>query len=175
MKKNKNPPDNTGKKYLTDLTPKMRRFIDEYCSKYGEIPASSCAIAAGYSRDTAHAKANELLDYKKYPQVRMEIDMRLAESRDVWKIDRDKSMAHLFKIGQEARAKGNLGVAAKCEELRGKLAGLYIERNLTLTKELSKEDVEEKMKQIFPDKESFLQGQQDLMTDLFPENKDEKD
>ena len=47
--KNKIPPDNTGKKYLTELTPKQRKFIDVYCSKYGEISATACAIAAGYS------------------------------------------------------------------------------------------------------------------------------
>ena len=69
MKKNKTPPDNTGKKYLTELTPKQRKFIDVYCSKYGEITGTACAIAAGYSRDSAHTKASELLDYRKYPQV----------------------------------------------------------------------------------------------------------
>jgi len=118
MKKNRTPPDNTGKKYLTELTPKQRKFIDVYCSKYGEISATACAIAAGYSRDSAHTKASELLDYRKYPQVRTEIDLRLAHSRELWSISRDKSMAHLFKIGEEAKKKGNLGVAAKCEELR---------------------------------------------------------
>ena len=132
MKKNKIPPDNTGKKYLTELTPKQRKFIDVYCSKYGEISATACAIAAGYSRDSAHTKASELLDYRKYPQVRTEIDLRLAHSRELWSITRDKSMAHLFKIGEEARKKGNLGVAAKCEELRGKLGGLYIEKLHTM-------------------------------------------
>ena len=73
--KNKIPPDNTGKKYLTELTPKQRKFIDVYCSKYGEITGTACAIAAGYSRDSAHTKASELLDYRKYPQVRTEIDL----------------------------------------------------------------------------------------------------
>ena len=43
MKKNKTPPDNTGKKYLTELTPKQRKFIDVYCSKYGEITVPQLA------------------------------------------------------------------------------------------------------------------------------------
>ena len=173
MKKVKNiPPNNTGKKYLTELTHKQRKFIDVYCSRYGEISATACAIAAGYSRDSAHTKASELLDFRKYPHVRTEIDLRLAHSRELWSISRDKSMAHLFKIGEEAKKKGNLGVAAKCEELRGKLGGLYIEKLHTLheNKELSENDINNKIKHIFPDRESFLEGQEQLAKDLFPDD-----
>ena len=176
MKKNKTPPDNTGKKYLTELTPKQRKFIDVYCSKYGEISATACAIAAGYSRDSAHTKASELLDYRKYPQVRTEIDLRLAHSRELWSISRDKSMAHLFKIGEEAKKKGNLGVAAKCEELRGKLGGLYIEKLHTLheNRELTEEELNEKIKKIFPTKVDYIKGQNSLFNELYKEE-DESD
>ena len=173
MKKNKTPPDNTGKKYLTELTPKQRKFIDVYCSKYGEISATACAIAAGYSRDSAHTKASELLDFRKYPQVRMEIDLRLAHSRELWSISRDKSMAHLFKIGEEAKKKGNLGVAAKCEELRGKLGGLYIEKLHTLNenRELSEDELNEKIRKIFPTKVDFVKGSKSMIEGLYEENK----
>ena len=176
--KNKIPPDNTGKKYLTELTPKQRKFIDVYCSKYGEITGTACAIAAGYSRDSAHTKASELLDYRKYPQVRTEIDLRLAHSRELWSISRDKSMAHLFKIGEEAKKKGNLGVAAKCEELRGKLGGLYIEKLHTLheNRELTEEELNEKIKKIFPTKVDFIKGQKSLFDGLYEEvTKPDKD
>ena len=171
MKKTKIPPDNTGKKYLTELTPKQRKFIDVYCSKYGEISATACAIAAGYSRDSAHTKASELLDFRKYPQVRMEIDLRLAHSRELWSITRDKSMAHLFKIGEEARKKGNLGVAAKCEELRGKLGGLYIEKLHTLheNRELSEDELNEKIRKIFPTRTDFIKGSQSMIEGLYEE------
>ena len=174
MKKNKTPPDNTGKKYLTELTPKQRRFIDVYCSKYGEISATACAIAAGYSRDSAHTKASELLDFRKYPQVRMEIDLRLAHSRELWSISRDKSMAHLFKIGEEAKKKGNLGVAAKCEELRGKLGGLYIEKLHTLheNRELSEDELNEKIRKIFPTRTDFLKGSKSMIEGLYEEDEE---
>jgi len=174
MKKNKTPPDNTGKKYLTELTPKQRKFIDVYCSKYGEISATACAIAAGYSRDSAHTKASELLDFRKYPQVRMEIDLRLAHSRELWSISRDKSMAHLFKIGEEAKKKGNLGVAAKCEELRGKLGGLYIEKLHTLNenRELSEDELNEKIRKIFPTRTDFLKGSKSMIEGLYEEDKE---
>ena len=174
MKKNKTPPDNTGKKYLTELTPKQRKFIDVYCSKYGEISATACAIAAGYSRDSAHTKASELLDFRKYPQVRMEIDLRLAHSRELWSISRDKSMAHLFKIGEEAKKKGNLGVAAKCDELRGKLGGLYIEKLHTLNenRELSEDELNEKIRKIFPTRTDFLKGSKSMIEGLYEEDKE---
>ena len=41
---NKNPPDNTGKKYnVSEFTPKQEKFIDIYCSKYGKYSAAECA------------------------------------------------------------------------------------------------------------------------------------
>lgn len=177
MKKNRTPPNNTGKKYLTELTPKQRKFIDVYCSKYGEISATACAIAAGYSRDSAHTKASELLDYRKYPQVRTEIDLRLAHSRELWSISRDKSMAHLFKIGEEAKKKGNLGVAAKCEELRGKLGGLYIEKLHTLheNRELSEEEIDEKLRKIFPTKRDYIEGSRNMLESLYEDEGSKKD
>ena len=61
--KNKLPPDNTGKKYLTELTAKQRKFTDLYCSKYGELSASDCARLAGYEADSSHSRATELLDW----------------------------------------------------------------------------------------------------------------
>ena len=48
--KKKTPPDNTGKKYDLTITDKQIKFIDLYCSKYGELSATDCAIRAGYSR-----------------------------------------------------------------------------------------------------------------------------
>ena len=43
------PPDNTGKKYITKITPKQQKFIDLYTSKYGNI-ATECAIRADMKR-----------------------------------------------------------------------------------------------------------------------------
>ena len=102
MKNKKIPPDNTGKKYLTELTSKQRKFIDLYCSKFGEWSGTHVAIAAGYEKSSAHTRASELLDWRKYPQVVKEIDKRLADFRDLWSIDKEKSMAALFKIKEKA-------------------------------------------------------------------------
>ena len=160
------------KKYLTSFTAKQRKFIDLYCSRYGEWSATQCAIAAGYEKDSAHTRANELLNWRLYPDVRKEIDVRLEDSRKVWEIDRNKSMANLFRIGQEAGEKGQYGVKAKCEELRGKLAGLYIEKQMVLSKEMSEEDMDAKWKSLFQSKEEMIAVNNQLADQVW--NDDEK-
>ena len=49
------------KKYLVKVTPIQEKFVDEYCSKFGEISATQCAINAGYARNSAHTRAHEFL------------------------------------------------------------------------------------------------------------------
>jgi len=159
------------KKYNDKITPLQQKFIDCYCSRYGEWSATACAIHAGYDRKSAHSRASELLDWKRHPDVALEIQGRLAGLREAWDITRDKHLAMLTKIRDEARTKGQYGVVAKCEELRGRVAGLYIERNLVLKRELSEDEVHDKMKQIFPTKEAFRQSQKELFDDLFPNKK----
>jgi phage terminase small subunit len=158
------------KKYQDKITPLQQKFIDNYCSRYGQWSATQCAIHAGYDIKSAHTRASELLDWRKHPDIALEIQGRIAGLREAWDVNRDKHMAMLTKIRDAAMEKGQYGVANKAEELKGKVAGLYVDRNLTLTKELSDQDVENKLKEIFPDKESFLQGQQEMLQELFPED-----
>ena len=67
------------KKYLTSFTAKQRKFIDLYCSRYGEWSATQCAIAAGYEKSSAHTRAHELLDWRQNPEVVKIIDERQIE------------------------------------------------------------------------------------------------
>ena len=117
---------------LPDATGKQIKFIDLYCSKYGELSATEYAIRAGYSRTSAYQRAHELLDFRKNPAVAKVIQDRLMGNMEVWMLDKQKHMANLTRIQQEARAKGQYGVAAKCEELKGKVQGFYVERNLNI-------------------------------------------
>ena len=87
-------------------------------------------------------------------------------------MNRDKHLAMLTRIRDAALEKGNLGVANKSEELRGKVAGLYVERNLNITKELTSDELTDKMKDLFPSKEVFIQENQRLMKELFPDDED---
>jgi len=161
------PPNNKGKKYLTKLTPKQQKFIDLYTSKYGELSATECAIRAGYDRDSAHSRANELLDWRRYPEVVKKIDERMIENKELWLVDKEKHLANLTRIGQEARAKGLYGVAAKCEELKGKAQGFYIDRNMTLTKELTEEELNEKILKNFKSVDEYDAFTKDLKDALY--------
>ncbi len=160
-----------GKKYITKITPKQQKFIDIYTSKYGELSATDCAIKAGYERGSAHTRASELLDWRKHPDVVREIEARQIGNKEVWLVDKTKHLANLTRIQQEARTKGQYGVAAKCEELKGKVQGLYVDRNLTLTKELSEEDINEQMRAQFKTKEEFDALNESLRDELFGKDK----
>ncbi len=154
--KNK-PPDNTGKKYVNKITPKQQKFIDLYTQRYGELSATDCAIKAGYDRSSAHTRANELLDWRKSPDIVKAIDERQKSNREIWLVDKEKHLANLTRIQQEARAKGQYGVAGKMEELKGKVQGFYIDRNMTITKELTGDELNQKMKDMFPTREDYEQ------------------
>ena len=158
------------KKYADKITPLQQKFIDNYCSKYGQWSATQCAINAGYDIKSAHTRASELLDWKKHPDIALEIQGRVAGLREAWDITRDKHLAMLTKIRDAAMDKGQYGIANKAEELRGKVAGLYIDRNITITKELSEEELNDKIKTIFPDRETFMASNEALAKDMFGED-----
>ena len=160
-----------GKKYITKITAKQQKFIDIYTSKYGELSATDCAIKAGYDRGSAHTRASELLNWRTSPEVVEEINSRQIGNKEVWLVDKVKHLANLTRIQQEARAKGQYGVAAKCEELKGKVQGFYVDRNLTLTKELSSEDLHDKMKTMFQSREEYDAMNDSLREELFGEEK----
>lgn len=160
-----------GKKYITKITPKQQKFIDLYTSKYGELSATDCAIKAGYERESAHTRASELLDWRKNPEVARQIEARQIGNREVWLIDKEKHLANLTRIQNEARAKGQYGVAGKMEELKGKVQGFYVDRNLTLTKELSEEDLNDQMRATFKTKEEFDALNEGLREELFGKEK----
>ena len=164
---------NKGKKYLTKITPKQQKFIDLYTSKYGELTAGECASRAGYDKSSAHTRANELLDWRQHPQVVAEIEARQVGNRSVWLLDKEKHLANLHRIQQEAKSKGQYGVAGKMEELKGKVQGFYVDRNLHITKELSTEDLNEKMKAIFSTREEMEAYNKEISDDLFGDDKKE--
>ena len=161
------------KKYADKITPLQQKFIDNYCSKYGQWSATQCAINAGYDIKSAHTRASELLDWKKHPDIALEIQGRVAGLREAWDITRDKHLAMLTKIRDAAMDKGQYGIANKAEELRGKVAGLYIDRNITITKELSEEELNDKFKTIFPDRETFMASNEALAKDMFGDDWEE--
>ena len=93
---------------LPDATGKQIKFIDLYCSKYGELSATECAIRAGYSRTSAYQRAHELLNPKVSPATAQIIHDRLMGNMEVWMLNKEKHMANLTRIQSEARKKVNM-------------------------------------------------------------------
>ena len=123
---------------------------------YGKTSMShtEIAIKAGYSSDSAYQRAYELLNPKICPHVvkfigELKEDFRVRNS-----ITPDKHMARLEHLGRRAENKDMLGVAMRAEELRGKVAGYYVDRQIIKRDnidDLSEEQLEDKMKQITED------------------------
>jgi len=155
------------------LTSMQEKFVSIYCSRYGEKSATQCAIDAGFGAAGAHTRASELLNPQKNPNVVLEIQNRLAMLREQWDIDRDKHLAMLTKIRDEARIKGQYGVVAKCEELRGKVGGLYIEKSMVLTKDIKDENSADQIKDLYATRADFEKAMLIMAEDMFPKEKSE--
>ena len=69
-------------------------------------------------------------------------------------------MARLNYLGQIAEENKMVGVALRAEELRGKVAGYYIDRQIIKSKDsldnLSEEELEGKMKKMLEDNKHFI-------------------
>jgi len=144
------------------LTQMQKIFASLYVENfYGKTSMShtEIAIKAGYSPDSAYQRAYELLNPKICPHVvkfigELKEDFRVRNS-----ITPDKHMARLEHLGRRAENKDMLGVAMRAEELRGKVAGYYVDRQIIKKdniNDLTEEQLEVKMKQIEEDYGLFL-------------------
>ena len=123
---------------------------------YGKTSMShtEIAIKAGYSSDSAYQRAYELLNPKISPHVVKYIGDLKEDFRVRNSITPDKHMARLEHLGRRAENKDMLGVAMRAEELRGKVAGYYVDRQIIKKDnidDLTEEQLEDKMKQITED------------------------
>ena len=137
------------------------------------IGCRMCKLA-GYEAKTAYSKANELLNWKKNPHIRREIDNRLSIMKENWLIDKDRHLSNLKRIGDAAEDKGLYGVAGKMEELRGKVQGYYIEKQMLLQKELTEEELEDKIKQLFEIEDEYNAINAEFAKKIFPKKDEDK-
>jgi len=139
------------------LTQMQKIFANLYVENfYGKTSMShtEIAIKAGYSPDSAYQRAYELLNPKICPHVVKFIGDLKEDFRVRNSITPDKHMARLEHLGRRAENKDMLGVAMRAEELRGKVAGYYVDRQIIKRDnidDLSEEQLEDKMKQITED------------------------
>ena len=137
----------------------QRKFADLYVENLGTNKATNTelAINAGYAVDSARTRAYELLNPRLCPHVVKYIAERKAEFYKRNNIDPEKHWSRLHHLGLKAEEEKMYGVSLRAEELRGKVAGYYVERSLIKNvEEESEEQLEQKMKKILDDNKLFI-------------------
>jgi len=135
---------------------------------------TECAIQAGYSPDSAYQRAYELLNPKISPHVVKYIGQLKEDFRIKNNIDPDKHMSRLNHLGKLAEEKDMIGVSLRAEELRGKVAGYYIDRQIIKNKssieDLTKEELEERMDKILDDYSHIITHDKEGIEDVKKRN-----
>ena len=110
------PPDNTGKKYVNKITPKLQqKFIDLYTSRYCELSATECVQSVPGMKEAPH-----IVELKSCLIGGRILTNSVSLMQEWFPIKRfglliKKTYNKLSRIQNEARAKGQYGVAARCE------------------------------------------------------------
>lgn len=105
------------------LTPKQIKFCKAFLANGNN--AAQAAITAGYSKKTAYVTACENL---RKPNIASYIRQHAEQEQAKFEYTKEKHFKELTELGEQARKCGQLAVAAKTTELKGKLCGLYIEK-----------------------------------------------
>ena len=150
------------------LTEMQKMFCNLYVENYfgnSNLTNTQVAMKAGYASDSAYQRAYELLNPKISPHVVKRIGELKEDFRIKNNIDPDKHMARLNYLGQIAEENKMVGVALRAEELRCKVAGYYIDKQIIKNTDsidnLSAEELQQKMKQILEDNQHFIEGKKD--------------
>ncbi len=141
----------------------QKMFCNLYVENYfgnSNLTNTQVAMKAGYASDSAYQRAYELLNPKISPHVVKRIGELKEDFRIKNNIDPDKHMARLNYLGQIAEENKMVGVALRAEELRGKVAGYYIDKQIIKNTDsidnLSAEELQQKIKQIIEDNQHFI-------------------
>ena len=129
-------------KPLTDM---QRNFANLYVENLGanKLTNTQIAINAGYEPESSYQRAYELLNPRICPHVVKYISERKAEFLQKNNIDPNKHMAALQYAKDRADKMDMIGVYLRAEELRGKVAGYYIDKQIIAKKDLDDESEEQ--------------------------------
>ena len=136
------------------------KFAQELVTNEGRKTPTECAVEAGYDKDTAHVRASELRNPKKYPLVVKYIGEIREEYQKKYEVTYERHIAELAKIRDAALRKGAFSAAGNVEKSRGQAAGLYVEQKIIRTGKLddmSKEEMEKELKSILNEYSPLLQ------------------
>jgi len=152
-------------KQLTEMQKEFARLHVENSFGKGALSNTEAAIKAGYAPESAYQRAYELLNPKLCPHVVKYISEMKDDFRKKNNIDPDKHMARLNYLGQLAEANKMVGVSLRAEELRGKVAGYYIDRQIIKSKkgieDMTEDELKEKLEQIAEDYKYVLEDKND--------------
>jgi len=147
-------------KPLTEMQKKFARYYVEAFFGKEYLSNTEVAIKSGYAPDSSYQRAYELLNPEISPHVVSYIGKLKEEFKIKHNIDPDKHMARLNHLGRLAEEKGQFGVAGRMEELRGKVAGYYIDRQIVKTKkgveDMNEDELNERMEQILTNYKHIL-------------------
>ena len=118
-------------KVLTDLEKKFAELFVENFFSQDTKTNTEIAKLSGYAPESAYQRGYENTTHKIKPHVVQRIEELKEDFRIRNSIDPDKHMAELNNIKRLAIKKGHLSTAGRMEELRGKVAGYYVDRLLT--------------------------------------------
>ena len=148
-------------KSLTEMQKDYAKLYVESSVGSNHLTNTEVAIQAGYSPESAYQRAHELLNPKICPHVVKYIGQLKEEFRQKNNIDPNKHMGRLQHLGRIAEENKMVGVALRAEELRGKVAGYYIDRQIIKQKgsleDLTEEELNARMKEILDDNKLLLE------------------
>ena len=116
-----------------NFTSKEIRFIEQMVQYCGKKTASQCAQDSGYGIRGARTRASELMAK---PDIRNEIEFKLAEIRERYSIDKNKHYQELGELRDLAKETKNINAAVAAERLRGMVAGFYIDKQIIASAKL---------------------------------------
>ena len=152
-------------KSLTEMQKKFARLYVESSFGSKHLTNTEVAIKVGYSAESAYQRAHELINPKYCPHVVKYIGQLKEEFRQKNNIDPDKHMSRLQHLGQVAEKNKMIGVSLRAEELRGKVAGYYIDRQIIKNKDdldnMSLEELETKMSEFYDNHKHYLEDNKD--------------
>ena len=133
------------------LTPKQRKFVNELVLNDTQLSAEQCAVNAGYSKTCASKMASYLQNPKYYPKVALAIQDFRNQINKRYAVEKGSHLRQLARLRDGAVEKGQYGPAVVAEYRRGQIAGLYIEKKVSLTgsiDNLTREQAVKKFKEL---------------------------
>ena len=141
------------------LTEMQQKFAELLVYNEGRKTPTECAIVAGYDKDSAHVRASELRNPRKYPLVVKYIGELREEIQKKYEVTFERHITELAKLRDSSRDKGAWSAAINAEVARGKAAGLYVEQKIIRTgklEDMTEQELEFKMKQLIEDHKGLI-------------------